>query len=226
MTNGTDVPEQKSGDGCGKAIGIGCLVMLVVLCICGFLVVKFKDRIFCSIMAKGTLVAGEGILGQTQLPEAEREAAMVPIRELAEKIKRGEVSKEQAAAIAEAFAEGPLLMLMMARGAELKYLVPSELPDEEKKAGSITLSRFAWGMTEQKIDNAKAQAAFDKISIKTRDADGKETVQLKQSLTTEELREWLQIMKDAADAAGIEDKHFEVNIPEEIRKAIDAGLKE
>lgn len=140
MTNGTDVPEKK-GDGCGKAIGIGCVVVLLLLAVAGVLAVKFKDRILRSLAAKATLVGGEGILGQTQLPEAEREAAMVPIRELADKIKRGEVNAEQAGMIAQALAEGPLLMLMMARAAEMKYLLPSELPPDEKKAGSVTLSQ-------------------------------------------------------------------------------------
>lgn len=48
---------------------------------------------------------------------------------------------------------------------------------------------------------------------------------MKQSLTDQELRDWLKAMKDTADAAGIENKRFEVDIPGEIRKAIDAGLK-
>jgi hypothetical protein len=107
----------------------------------------------------------------------------------------------------------------------MKYLVPSDLPAAEKEAGSITLSRFARALTGKKVPKEKTNAVLEKISVKRVGTDGKETTQLKQSLSDEELRDWLKAMKDAADAAGIENKRFEVDIPGEIRKAIDAGLK-
>jgi len=224
MTNGAE--PKKGGDGCAKAIGIGCLVMLLLVAGSGLLAFKFRKQIGRYFVAKTTLVASEAIIGNSRMPAEEREKAMAPIRELAVKIRSGEVSLEQAARIAEALAQGPLFALMAARGAEMQYLEPSELPDEEKEAGRITLSRFARALTEKKIDEKETEEVLDKITIKTPGAEGKDNVQMKQTLTTEELRDWLKTMKDAADAAGIEDKLFEVDIPAEIRKAIDAGLKE
>ena len=160
------------------------------------------------------------------MPDAEREAAMVPIREFAAKIKKGEINMEQAGAVGKALAEGPLPMVMMARAAELMYLEPSDLPAAEKEAGSITISRFAHGITQKKIGEAEVDAAFDKISTKGVGTDGNESVQLKDSLTDGELREWLATMKKSADKARIAKKRFTVDIPAEIRKAIDAGLGE
>ena len=223
MTDGTGQVPEKKGGGCWKAAGVGCLVVLVALGVGGFLVVKNRERILRSLAAKGTEVAAEGILGNSQLPESEREAAMVPIREFAAKIKSGEVSMDQAKTVGKALAEGPLPMIMMARAAELMYLEPSELPAEEKEAGRMTLSRFARAITQKKVAEEKINAVFDEITIKTTVGD-QENVRLKETLTTDELREWLKVMKDAADEAGIENRKFVVDIEAEIRKAIDAGM--
>lgn len=223
MTEETaQVPGKKGG--CMKAAGIGCLVVLLAAGIGGFYVAKNYKRIGLTIASKGTVVAAESLLGNMQLPDSEREAAMVPIREFAARVGKGEVTMKQLEVIGKVLTEGPLPMLVMARAAEVKYLQPSDLPEEEKKAGSVTLSRFAWGMTEKKIDTEKLNSVFDRISVKTTGANGQENVRLKEKLSSDDLRDWLKTMKDAADEAGVEDRQFDVNIAAEIRKAIDAGL--
>ena len=220
------VQQEKKGKGCGKAAGIGCVVVLIVLLIGGIFVVRNGKKIGASVIAKFTVVATEGMLEGIQLPPEEKESAMVPVRELAEKIRNLEVSVEQAKAIGKALAEGPVATVILMRGAELKYLEGSSLSEEEKQAGRMTISRFTRGVTEKKIGSEKIQHVTGMLSTKTVDNEGKEVVSMKESITTDELKNCLSFMKNAADGAGIEDKEFAVDIASEIREAIDTGMAE
>lgn len=56
-----------------------------------------------------------------------------------------------------------------------------------------------------------------------RQPDGSE--QLKERLTDAELKAFLEKAKEKADAANVPDEPFEVNIADELEKAIDKALK-
>ncbi|MHC4198637.1 MAG: hypothetical protein ACYSU0_01400 [Planctomycetota bacterium] len=216
--------RRQKGFGCLEAAGVGCLVLIVLGLIAG-VVVYFKWESWVRSIAAGAgEIAADSMMDNLGIPADEKEAAMKPVREFAQRIRDGEVGLEQVGAIAEALAEGPALAAIMARGFEVKYLGPSDLPEEEKKAGHISISRFVQGVSTGKIPKEKAEQIGDICTVETVDDDGDQTRKLKDSITTEELKSCLGIMKDAADAAGIEDKEFKVDLAAEIRKAIETGM--
>ncbi len=212
------------GIGCLKIAGIGCLV-LVVLGAIGGVVLYFKAADWArSALAMAAEEGGKALLEGLEIPADEREAAMAPIRRFAQDIRDDKVSIDQGVAVAQALSEGPAVAAIMARGFEVKYVKSSELTDEEKQEAHITLTRFAHGITTERIDRKKADEIGDIVGVKTSDGQGNTKMTFKETITTEELNRALAIMKDAADEAGIEEKEFKVDLAAEIQKAIDKGM--
>ena len=103
--------------------------------------------------------------------------------------------------------------------AEEQYINPSDLSDEEKADALLTLQRFARGVFEKSIP----QKALDEITapIKVGPVGQQE---LKETITTDELKALIEAARARADEAGVPNEPFEVNIADEIDKAIDAAL--
>ena len=83
------------------------------------------------------------------------------------------------------------------------------------------MQRFARGAFEEKISKHELKELMKLIS--TTSADGQQ--QIKQQLTDAELNAFLEKAKGTADAAEVPDEPFEVNIADELEKAIDQALK-
>ncbi len=217
--------RRQKGFGCLEAAGIGCLVLVVLGLVAGAVVYYKWESWARTAGAKLAEAAAGSMMDELGIPADEKEAAMKPVREFTRKIRDGEVSMEQVGAVAKALKEGPALAAMLARGFEARYLNPSDLPEEEKKAGHVAISRFVQGVSTGKIPKEKPKEIRDVCTVKTVDAEGNEKRKLKDSITTEELKSCLKTMKDAADAAEIEDREFKVDLAAEIRKAIEAGME-
>ncbi len=153
----------KSGFGCAKMAGVGCLVLIVLGVVVGLVVyVKAKDWARAGA-AKLAEIGGEGLMEQAGLSEAERESAMEPIREFAQQIRDGDVTLEQGMAVMKELAEGPAFAVLLTRGFEGKYLAASELSDAEKQEGHVTLTRFAQGVSTERIP-VKSRVASPSIA--------------------------------------------------------------
>ena len=220
----TEDMQQKSGGGCWKIGGIGCLLLLVVALVGGYFAFKNKDILVRAGTAKVMIVGAEAMFSGFQMSAEDKEAAMAPIHELAAKIKSGEVSMEQGGKILEELAQSSLPIVMTLKAFDVAHLQPSELSADEKKTARITMSRFAKGLMDKSIDQSTGKAISDIVTTKTIGTDGKESSELKKTITNQELTNCLQIMKEAADEAGIENKLFPVDIASEIRKAIEKGI--
>ena len=106
----------------------------------------------------------------------------------------------------------------------MKYVQAGALSEDEKKAAHITVTRFTQGLIDETVSTETKDEITAIVTETSVDSSGDESTDLKDSITDEELKECLKLMKDAADKAGIENKEFKVDIAEEIRKAIEAGL--
>ena len=216
--------EEKQGLGCGAKVGIGCGVLAVIgIVLALVVVVKAKD--WARTAGAAVLeIAAEAMMDEFELPEDEKTAAMEPVREFAQQIRDGNVTLEQIAAVGEALTEGPAIAAVLMRGFEAKYLAKSELPDEEKAEARVTISRFVHGVSTESIPSGKVEEISGLVTYETTGPGGETTHNLKESITTEELRSCIKIMKDAADGAAIEEKEFTFDVAEEIRKAIEKGM--
>jgi hypothetical protein len=195
-------------------------VVVIIAVVAGLIIAKNWEKIVGVSVTAGARAMFQGL----QLPADEKQAAMVPVQELADKIKSKQVSVEQAGSVMKSVLEGPLPYVIILRAFEVAYLQPSSLPAEEKTAGHVTVTRFAKGLIDNTVDRNSGKEIMNVISVKTTGPGGKENVKFKETITVEELKKSLAIMKEAADKAGVEDKEFKVDIAAEIRKAIDASL--
>ncbi len=208
--------EGKKG-GAGKAIGIGCLVIILVLVIGGVIVVKNIGKIGRAAGAKLATVAVEAVVNESPLPEAEKQAIMKPVHGLVAEFKAGDLSVEQLGTILSKLAEGPLPELIAMRTFEVLYIEKSSLNDADKEVARVTVSRYAHGRATGKIEGAGFE---DVIWEQTTDDEGETTMSLKETLTPEELQQCLTTMKTAADNAGIADEKFPINIGGAIEQSI------
>lgn len=199
--------------GCGCAIG--CL-LLVAVGIGVWVALNWKNW----AADLGKKVAADAVAKST-LPAEDKARILKRINQLADDFKAGKVSTEQLGRVMEQIAKSPLLPLGLVMAADEKYVKPSGLTDEEKDAGRRTLQRLARGAFEKSIPENDTQEVMKLLT--DRQPDGSE--QLKEHLTDDELKAFLEKAKEKADSANVPDEPFEVNIADEIEKAIDNVLK-
>jgi hypothetical protein len=204
--------------GKGKKVGIGCLGVIVVLIIAGVVVVKNIKNIGRSAGAKLATTAVAAVVDKSGLSEAEKTEIMKPVKELAKEFKQEEITLDELGSILSKVANGSLPTLLSMRSFEVLYLEKSSLDAAAKKAASVTVSRYAQGHTTAKIKDSEGIQGI--IWEKTTNAAGEVTNSLKETLAPEELQKCLDIMKKAADDAGIADKKFEIDIAGALRKSI------
>ena len=111
---------------------------------------------------------------------------------------------------------------IMVTAADKKYLARSGLSDAEKAAGRETIRRFASGAVEKKIDKAGIDAAMAHIS----DIEPNGHVQLRQTVTDEELRKFLAEAKLQADKAGIPDEPPMIDAAAEFKRIVDEAMND
>ena len=211
-------PPQPSGCrtfamGCGCALGVLLLVALA-----GGVWVALNWKGWTADLTKK--VAEEAVK-RSSMPAADKARVLKRINDLADDFKAGRLSTEQAGRVMEQIAKGPLLPIGIVMAVDENYLKPSGLTDEEKAAGRRAVQRFARGAFEKKIPEHELQELVKLIS--TTSPDGQQ--QIKEHLTDAELNAFLKKAKDTADVAGVPDEPFEVNIADELEKAIDRALK-
>lgn len=90
----------------------------------------------------------------------------------------------------------------MTRAFELRYLEDSELPEEKKQSGHVTVTRFAEGLASERIPEDDRKAVMDVVMVETVGENGNTEKQIKSDLTAEELTKALELMATAADNAG------------------------
>jgi hypothetical protein len=206
--------EKKSG--CGKAAGIGCLVIVLLACIGGYLAVTNWPKLF--------VFGASAMLEGLQLPPEEKEAALAPVREMAEKIKKGEITGQQGEAMARALAEGPLFLVIMLRATEVNQMKSPLLPPDEQAALHTNVTRLAQGLFDGRVARTNAEEVLSAVYTTTRKPGGGIKVEAKSPLTPDQQTTFIAAVKKAADDAGIEDLEFKIDIAAEIRKVINAGL--
>ncbi len=199
----------------------GCLIVLAVLLVLAAaagIYVAMKWKGWAASAAKATVRAA---VQDSQLSEDQKQRVIKRIDTLADDFESGKLTTEQLAEVFKAIAESPLLPVGMVKAAEEKYIKPSALSDTEKADGIRSLQRLARGVHEKKIPTSGLEDVL--APIQTTGANGQK--QLKEKVTTEELKDFLARAKKKADDANIPDEAFEVDIASELEKAIDKAIE-
>jgi nitrogen fixation/metabolism regulation signal transduction histidine kinase len=198
---------------------IGCLAVVVVMVLLGIIAGIWVSRNWKGWFANSLSVVVKQSIAETDLPAEEKEQINAQIDRGAKAFADGEISGEQAARLMEKLVESPLLTAIVASAAEKKYVDPSGLSEEEKAAANVTLQRFARGVIDQKISEQTYETVMSNIATKQNDQ-----WQLKDKVTDEELRKFLEAATKAADEAGVAEQPPHVDPSDEIKRLIDEAL--
>lgn len=217
MQSGPEQPQKKSGCGCIGCL-LGCLGVVSVLVVMG----GFGTWWGLRKLPDWTRGAIDQVVQESDLAPEDKQMVMKQVDRLVEGYKEGKVDLEKLGQFAQRFAESPLMDLMIAYAAKIKYIDPSGLTDEEKAEADKTLQRVARGVVEEKIPKEKLDVALNQISNEIPNGGR----QFREDVSDAELRAFLAECKKLADEAAIPEGEFKVDIGDELRKLVDETLGE
>ena len=213
-------PRPPRSNGCRNlALGCGCATAVILAVVAGlgvWVAMNWKNL----AADFGKQIAADAV-AKSSLPAEDKARILNRINQLADDFKAGKVSTEQLGKVMEQIAQSPLLPLGLVMAADEKYVKPSGLTNEEKDSARRTLQRLARGTFEKSISEEDTQEVMKLVM--DHHPNGNE--QLKDRLTDDELKAFIEKAKEKADAASVPDEPFNVNIADEIEKAIDNVLK-
>lgn len=216
--NPPPTPAKKSGCGCFGCGLFGCFGVILVCLIGGGIAVWF-------FVQKLPDIAREGIaqtVQQSDLSDQDKKMVIGEVDRLVDGYKQGKIDMQKLGKFAEDFAQSPLMDLLVAFGARVKYLEKSGLSDEEKKAAEKTLQRLAKGTIDKKIGQDDLNKALDFISTRT----GNNGRQFHDNVSDDTLRQFLAESKRLADEAKVSEEDVQVDIGAELKKLVDRALGE
>ena len=210
--------EKSKSGGCLKGCLIAAVVFLVAILLLGIWVSNNWQR-WAADLASEVL---NQMIDDSELPGPEKVEVKEQVARLTDGFRDGNISGDQLGTIMELILDSPLFTSVIVASIEKKYIEPSGLEDAEKEEGRVALRRFVRGMISHKISEDDFEEAMSKIADKQPDDEW----QMRESVTDEQLRELIQLVKENSDAAEIPAEVEEVDHSEEIRRIIDTVLGE
>lgn len=210
-------PEQKSGCGCYV---VGCLIVSLVLLVaaCGIGYYALQNaRTWTADIADQVLT---DVIDESDLPEDQKQGMKQQIGRVTQGIRDGEVGFEQMGEIGQKLAESPAMTAIPVVVARHQYINPSGLSDEEKEDANLQLERVARGLFEKTLSDED----FDEIAATIADRGSNDQWEFKEKLTDDEVRVFVEKCREKADAAGVPNDRYEVDLAEELRRSIDEVL--
>jgi hypothetical protein len=161
-------------------------------------------------------VAVQGVLKDSGLPPDQQESILAEVKQLGDDFKSGKISTEQIGKVAKAISDSPLIPLAGVQLARVKFIEPSDMTEKEKAEAILSLQRFARGVYEKKISKDELDEAVKPVA----EVRGNNNWKIKDNPTRMEIDQFIANVKAKADAAMIPNEPFDVNIAEELKKAI------
>ncbi|MEE3373338.1 MAG: hypothetical protein VX346_28640 [Planctomycetota bacterium] len=210
----------KKSKGCRNLmIGCGCLTAVsLLLALAGTFWVARNWRFLAA--QTGSLVI-KSTIRELQIPSAQRQRINQRLDQLAQQYTDGDLSEEQLGRILQNITTGPLLPAGSALVVERQYLDNSGLDTTEKEAARRAIQRFAHGSLNESIPSDTVGDVLDTIS----DSGGPEGQRtFRQSLSDDELRDFIAAAIEAADDAEVPAEVPDINFADEFDKAVDEAL--
>jgi hypothetical protein len=201
---------------------IGCLVIavvgLVIAVIAGYWVSQNWRDWTATAGAQGVMQA----VNASDLPQQEKQEIELEVNRVAEAFRDGEISVEQVGQIIERLSQSPLMGSIIVTAADVKYINQSGLTEEEKDQGRNSLRRFVRGVVDGKIGESEVEATLAHIADRQQGGGW----QLRDRVTDDELRAFLNTAKSQADAANIPADPEAFDPSAEVKRLIDESLNE
>ena len=161
-------------------------------------------------------VAAQEVIKEAGLPDDQREAILAEVKQFGDDFKNGKITMEELSRVAKAISDSPLIPLAGVQAARYKYIEPSDMSSEEKAEAILSLQRFARGMYENKISKDIMDDVIKPVA--ERKSNGQWNI--KDNPTRMELDQFVANAKARADEAMIPYEPFDLNIADELRRAI------
>ncbi len=211
-----------AGNNCLPTCLIICGVFFVVLVILGGISAWFVSRNWKPLASSiATRALGQAIDEVDQFTDQQKTELKAEVDRLAQAFTDGRLSPEKLGEFTEKFFESPLLGNLIVSVIEQTYLESSGLSDEEKTAGHRTLQRFSRGCLDGAIKESELDDVLQHVADRKQDGQW----QIRNKLTDEELRKFLEAAKAKADAADVPDQDFDVDPVQEFRRLVDEALQ-
>lgn len=203
---------------------IGCLVVLGILCVLLIVGGLYARANWKGWAAGGVLTAARQVLSESGLPQAEQDQLVGELKLVTDDFKAGKISFQELAKIAESLAESPVVPVTGVIVVDRGYVTKSTLTAEDKAAVNRALQRYARGLAEGTIpmDQQEMERALRPIVVRT--DKSRWELRKPEVVTDRDLLDLAANVKAHADAAGVPDEPYTVDLPREFRKAVDKAL--
>jgi hypothetical protein len=195
---------------------LGILAILVVLVCAGvgtWLYMNAK-----SLIASGVQAVVVEMVEQSELPDDQKTSILANIDGLAEDLKNDKLSMAEFGRIFEKLGEGPFFNLVMIEAVEAQYMNRVSPNEEEKLEAALAFDRFERGIVEEKLSDDQVEEAMALVQT----AGTEDAPQMKEGLTADDLRAFVDKITQLADEAEIPSEPFVPDFAGQFQAAIDA----
>jgi hypothetical protein len=217
--------------GCGVVL----LIFVILLAIGGYIVATSWRGWTASTSTKMI----DTMLTSAQIDPEEHAEIMVHVTTLMERFENKDITLEQLGQVIEQFAKSPVIPSAMVISIDRLYIAQSDLTDEEKSQARIDLARYTQGLFDESIEPNSLNDVLEPVVTHTPDdndirlnlkidENGRTVTALRSAdeVSTEELQLLISTAKGLADEAGITEIPQEVDLSDEIQRAIGIALNE
>jgi hypothetical protein len=160
------------------------------------------------VLVKGIRDPMTQMVHQSNLPEAQKKSLSNNLEYLADGLEEGEIGVQQVVNLNRQLAQDGFYQLLFVEIAEHHALTELELTEQEQAETRRTFERFQRGLVEETISMDTAERIASPLA--STDEGGKPEV--KQQVTKEQLRAFIDEMKSAVDQAGVPDEPYQVDL--------------
>ncbi len=198
----------------------GCLIVIFIgglLFLMGIGWLYFYGKSFFADRARDALVE---MIEDSSIPLDEQASMIEQIDRLTDSFKSGDIGPVQLTEIIADIASSPVMAVIVVFAVETRYIISSGLNDAEREAAKVTLQRLARGVIEKQISEEQLERVLEPVTHRTNDDQV-----LKESITDDDLREFLLRAEALADEAGVSKEPIEVHLGDALKEAIDRALE-
>lgn len=206
--------------GCLRSCFSGCLWIAVVLAILGAVGGFLLWQNWRNVAANIGSAAVKQTIEASDLPAQEKDEIGVQVDRVADALRDGRLNQQQIEQFVHLLVESPLATSMAVAVIDGKYLDSSGLSDAEKEAGRRTLARFARGVLDNVIPEARRDATLSHLAEKKSDGSW----ELRDRVSDDDLRAFFAAASAEADNANIAEQPPVIDLSDELRKIVDEAL--
>lgn len=221
FSGATNVPPGESKKGStARTCLMGCLFAFLAMAVIAVIAGIWISRNWKDLASNVGSAALKQTIEQTELPPEERDEIYIQIDRVAAAFRDGQLDGIAMERLMRNLVESPLMTMIAASAIDKKYIAVSGLDDAEKAAAQVTLQRYLRGAIDDKFTQQEIDAAMRPVA----DQKGPGEWELRERVTDDELRQFLKIANEQADAAGIPDEIEAVDPSDEFKRIVDEAL--